>query len=153
MVNALEVPADMLIRRIAEKLKGEYSQVKPPQWAFYAKTGSHKEYPPKDNDWWYIRAASMLRKLYKAGQPIGIESLRTVYGGRKRRGSAPPHFRKGSGSIIREILQQLEAAGLVSKIPGKGRVLTSKGRSLLDTTAREIMQELVKVNPELSKYL
>ena len=39
------------------------------------------------------------------------------------------------------------------KVPGKGRTLTPAGRSLLDKTAREIMQELVKERPELAKYL
>jgi len=154
VVNALEVPADMLIKRVAEKLKREYgSYIKPPQWAYFAKTGVHKERPPSDPDWWYVRAASMLRKLYKSGEPIGIETFRVIYGGRQRRGSAPPHRRKGSGSVARKILQQLEDAGLVEKIPGRGRILSPRGRSLLDVTAREVMEELVKVKPELAKYL
>jgi small subunit ribosomal protein S19e len=153
VVNALEVPADLLIRRVAEKLRRDYSQVKPPQWAFFAKTGVFKEKPPRDPGWWHVRAASILRKLYKSGEPVGIETFRTIYGGRQRRGSAPPHRRKGSGSVVRRILQQLEEAGLVEKVPGRGRVLSSKGRSLLDITAREVMEELVKVRPELAKYL
>jgi len=151
MVNALEVPADRLIRRVAEKLK-EYDQVKPPTWAYYAKTGAHKEKPPENPDWWYVRAASMLRKLYKSGEPIGIESFRVIYGGRQNRGVAPEHFRKGSGSVVRKILQQLEAAGLVEKVPGKGRRLSPAGRSLLDKAAKEIMEELVKERPELEIY-
>ncbi len=151
MVNALEVPADMLIKRVAEKLK-QYEQIKPPAWAFFAKTGVHKEKPPEDPDWWYVRAASMLRKMYKSGEPIGIETFRTIYGGRQNRGVAPEHFRKGSGSVVRKILQQLEAAGLVVKVPGKGRTLSPAGRSLLDKTAKEIMEELVKERPELEIY-
>jgi SSU ribosomal protein S19E len=153
VVNALEVPADLLIERVAEKLRKSYSQIKPPQWAFLAKTGVSREKPPSDLNWWYIRAASILRKLYKSGEPVGIETFRVIYGGRQRRGSAPPHRRKGSGSVIRKILQQLEEAGLVEKAPGRGRVLSPRGRSLLDTTAREVMEELVKVRPELAKYL
>ena len=152
MVNALEVPADLLIKRVAEKLK-QYEQIKPPVWAYFAKTGVHKEKPPEDPDWWYIRAASMLRKMYKSGEPIGIETFRVIYGGRQNRGVAPEHFRKGSGSVVRKILQQLEAAGLVRKVPGKGRTLTPQGRSLLDKTAKEIMEELVKERPELGIYL
>ncbi len=153
MVNALEVPADLLIKRVAEKLKKDYPQIKPPVWAYFAKTGVHKERPPEDKDWWYIRAASMLRKMYKSGEPIGIETFRVIYGGRQNRGVAPEKFRKGSGSVVRKILQQLEQAGLVKKVPGKGRTLTPAGRSLLDRTAKEIMEELVKERPELAKYL
>lgn len=151
MVTALMVPADLLIKRVAEKLK-EYEEIKPPAWAYYAKTGVHKEKPPEDPDWWYIRAASMLRKMYKSGEPIGIETFRTIYGGRQNRGVAPERFRKGSGSVVRKILQQLEAAGLVVKVPGKGRTLSPQGRSLLDKTAKEIMEELVKERPELEIY-
>ena len=151
MVTALDVPADALIRRLAEKLK-EMDQVKPPTWAHFVKTGIHKEKPPEQSDWWYIRAASILRKLYKSSEPLGVETFRTIYGGRQNRGSAPEHFRKGSGSIPRKILQQLEAAGLVRKVPGKGRALTPQGRSLLDRTAREIMEELLEHRPELKRY-
>ncbi len=153
MVTALDVPADLLIKRVAEKLKKEYEQVKPPVWAYFAKTGVHKERPPQDPDWWYMRAASILRKLYKSGQPIGIERFRVIYGGRMNRGVAPERFAKASGAVIRKILQQLEAAGLVRKVPGKGRELTPQGRSLLDRAAKEIMQELVKEYPELERYL
>ncbi len=152
MVTALDVPADELIRRVARKLKEEYEQIRPPAWAFYAKTGSHKERPPEDPDWWYVRAASILRKLYKSREPIGIETFRVIYGGRKNRGVKPEHFRKAGGSVIRKILQQLEAAGLVAKVPGKGRVITPLGVSLLDRTAKEIASELVKRYPELSRY-
>ncbi len=153
MVTALEVPADLLIQRLAEKLKKEFPQVRPPVWAYYAKTGVFKEHPPQDVDWWYYRAASILRKLYKRGRPVGVERLRTAYGGRMNRGVAPEHFYKGSGAVIRKILQQLEKAGLVMKVRGKGRTLTPKGRSLLDNLAYEIMKELAEKNPELKKYL
>jgi len=94
----------------------------------------------------------MMRKMYKSGEPIGIETFRVIYGGRQNRGVAPEHFRKGSGSVVRKILQQLEEAGLVKKVPGKGRTLTPQGRSLLDKAAKEVMEELVKERPDLSIY-
>jgi small subunit ribosomal protein S19e len=152
VVTALEVPADLLIERLAEKLR-KMPQIRPPAWAYYAKTGVHKERPPENPDWWYYRAASLLRKLYKHGTPVGLERLRTAYGGRVNRGVAPEHFAKAGGSSIRKVLQQLERAGLVRRIRGKGRVLTDRGRSLLDNTAYEIMKELAEKNPELRKYL
>ena len=152
MVNALEVPADELIRRVAAKLK-RMEEIKPPAWAYFAKTGVHKEAPPTDVDWWYIRAASILRKLYKTRKPVGIERLRTVYGGRANLGSRPEHFRKAGGSSIRKILQQLQKAGLVQVTPRKGRVLTPAGVSLLDNTAYEILKELAEKQPELKVYL
>lgn len=153
MVTALEVPADKLIERLALYLKNRVSEVRPPPWAYMVKTGSHKERVPQDPNWWYYRAASILRKLYKSSEPIGIETFRTIYGGRKNYGAAPEHFVKSSGSIVRKILQQLEKANLVKKIPRKGRVLTPAGRALLDRLAFEILKELARENPELVKYL
>ena len=151
MVTVKDVPADRLIDALAKYIKANVPQVKPPPWALFVKTGSHRERVPDNPDWWYYRAASILRKLYLAEKPIGIETFRVIYGGLKRRGSAPPHFRKCGGSHIRLILQQLEKAGLVAKTP-KGRILTPKGRSLLDSIAYQIFLEVVKVIPELKKY-
>lgn len=153
MVTALEVPADRLIEKLARYLKENVPSVKPPKWAYFVKTGAHKERPPENPDWWYYRAASILRKLYKSGEPVGIETLKTVYGGRKRHGVSPKHFAKGSGSIVRKILQQLEREQLVKTIKGEGRVLTPQGHALLDRLAYEVMQELVAENPEMLKYL
>ncbi|MEM3171181.1 MAG: 40S ribosomal protein S19, partial [Candidatus Hadarchaeales archaeon] len=93
--------------------------------------------PPEQLDWWYIRGASLLRRLYLDG-PVGVSRLRVYYGGRKNRGSAPEHFRKGGGKIIRTLLQQLERAGLAEKKEREGRKLTKKGAELLERLAREI---------------
>lgn len=153
MPTAFEAPPDMLIEEVAKYLKEKVAEVKPPAWSLFVKTGPHKERVPADPDWWYYRAASILRKLYVRREPVGIESLRGAYGGRKNRGVAPEHYVKGSGSIVRRILQQLEAAGLVEKVPGKGRTLSPKGRSLLDKFASKIFRELAKNKPELQKYL
>jgi len=154
MVTALQVPADELIKRVAARLKESYGNIiKPPEWAVFVKTGTHKEYPPLQEDWWYIRAASMLRKMYKSGEPIGISTFSVIYGGKKRFGSSPPHFRRASRAIARNILKQLEAAGLVTRIPGSGRQLTPVAVSMLDNISREIFKELADRNPELKKYM
>ncbi len=152
MVTIKEVPADMFIKALANYLKERVPEVRPPPWALFVKTGPHKEKPPEDPDWWYFRAASILRKLYINGEPIGVGTFRTIYGGLQRRGVAPPHFKKAGGSHIRKILQQLERAGLVTKEGNKGRVLTPKGRKLLDKIAYEVFKEAVKYIPELRKY-
>lgn len=151
MVNAKFVPPQMLIDELAKYLKENVEEVKPPEWALYVKTGSHKERVPDDPDWWYKRCASLLRKIYLNG-PVGIERLRTVYGGRKNMGTVREHFRKAGGAIIRNALQQLEKAGLVEKTP-RGRILTNKGRSLVDKIAAQIFKKLAEENPELKKYI
>jgi len=154
LVNVFEVPADMLIKELAEHLKKHYGDIiRPPYWAYFVKTGPHKERPPTDPDWWYYRCASIMRKLYVRGRPVGVERLRRAYGGRKNYGVAPEHFVKASGSIIRVALQQLEKAGLVTKVERKGRALSPLGRSLLDRLSGKIMRELARHRPELRKYL
>ncbi|TDA28146.1 MAG: 30S ribosomal protein S19e [Archaeoglobi archaeon] len=142
-----DVPAELLISRVAEKLK---DAVSPPAWAKFVKTGVNRERAPEQKDWWYIRLASIFRRIYLDG-PVGIERLRTYYGGRKRRGVRPAHFRKGSGAIIRNALHQLEQLGFVKKT-SEGRVLTPAGRAYLDKIAQELKSELSKTIPELKKY-
>jgi small subunit ribosomal protein S19e len=93
----------------------------------------------------------MMRKLYLHG-PLGVTKFRKVYGGRKRMGVRPAHFRKAGGNIIRSILQQLEGAGLVDKADKRGRIVSPKGRSLLDALSHQIKSEMDRKNPELSVY-
>ena len=140
MVSVKEVPADTFIERLAKYIKDNIEEVRPPEWAYYVKTGPSRERPPDNPDWWYIRAASILRKLY-IHSPMSIKRLRSMYGGRKDRGVRPEHFYKSGGSNIRNILHQLESAGLIQKT-NRGRILTSKGRSLLDKLASEIKRGL-----------
>ncbi|MCX8172811.1 MAG: 30S ribosomal protein S19e [Archaeoglobaceae archaeon] len=146
-MSVYDVPAELLINRVAEKLK---DAVSPPEWAKFVKTGVNRERAPDQPDWWYIRLASIFRRIYIDG-PVGIERLRTFYGGKKRRGVRPAHFYKGSGAVIRNALHQLEQLGFVKKTP-RGRVLTSAGRAYLDKIAMEIKSEISKTIPELSKY-
>lgn len=134
-----QVPAEELIEALTDYIKKNVKTVRPPEWAYFVKTGVHAERPPTDPDWWYKRAASILRKLYVKG-PVGVSRLRSEYGGRKRRGVKPAHHYDGSANILRKVMQQLEEAGFVEKTP-KGRALTSKGRTLLNTIAREIAKE------------
>jgi small subunit ribosomal protein S19e len=134
MKSVYDVPADRLIKKAAEKLK-DIPEVKIPDWMEFAKSGAHRERPPEQGDFWHVRCAAMLRKLY-LNSPIGVSRMRREYGGRKHRGVKPERFRKGSGSVAREALQQLEKAGLVGHSK-KGRHITGKGKSFLDSAAKE----------------
>jgi len=151
MTTAYDVPAELLIDKLSEYLMENMRDVQPPIWAGYVKTGSHVERVPQNPDWWYLRTASMLRKLYMNG-PVGVSKLRKDYGGRKRRGVKPAHFAKAGGNIIRTILQQLEQAGLAQKDGIKGRIVSGKGRSLLDAMATQIKRDLDRTRPELQNY-
>ena len=151
MPTPYDVPAHLLIQRLALYLKDEVDQITPPPWASVVKTSSHAQRPPQNADWWFTRCASVLRKVYLKG-PIGIQRLRAEYGGRKDRGVRPEHTRKGSGTIVRKALQQLKEAKLVESLGNRGRIVTKQGRSLLDRLSTELKKELEKQLPELKKY-
>ena len=118
---------------LAEALK-KVPEFEVPEWVGFVKSGVSRERPPVDEDFWYVRAASILRQMYIKGV-VGVGKLRTRYGSRKDRGGRACKFRKASGKIIRVILQQAEAAGLVEKVTRRqfGRRLTQAGRDFLDS--------------------
>ena len=151
MPTVYDVPVDDLIKRVAEYLKENTVEVKVPLWSAFVKTGSHLEGLPQISDWWHIRSASILRKVYLEG-PIGVGKLRKEYGGRLRKGTIGEHKRIGGGKIIRDSLQQLEKAGLIKTVEKKGRVLTETGIALLDSLAGEVKKNIEKHIPELKKY-
>ena len=49
MTTYYDVPADLLIASLSEKLK-EYDKVSAPEWAAQVKTGTHRERPPVQED-------------------------------------------------------------------------------------------------------
>jgi small subunit ribosomal protein S19e len=146
-----DIPASVLIEKLAKHLKDEVDEIIPPVWSQFSKTGVHTQRPPTNPDWWFVRCASILRKIYVKG-PIGIELLRQKYGGRLDGGAKPEHASKGSGAIIRNAIQQLQKAGLVRPQKNEGRVVTSEGRQLLDRLSTELKKDLEKTVPELAKY-
>ncbi len=135
MATVYEVPSDKLIATLAEDLKTNI-KLKRPEWAVFVKTGTHRERQPDDLNWWWIRAASILRKVYING-PVGVQRLRTAYGDRKNRGVKPEEFRRAGGKIIRVILKEFDNLGFTEK-SGSGRIITKKGQSHLDKISSEI---------------
>lgn len=146
-----DVPASEFIDRLAKYLRENVDEVQPLPWASFAKTGTHVEKQPQNPNWWYTRSASILRKVYIHG-PIGLENLRSDYGGRKNNGVHKNHACKAGGSGIRKSLQQLETAGLVQIAKPQGRIVTPKGRKLMQEVASDLSKELYKSVPELKKY-
>lgn len=150
MTTVYDVPAPKLIDEAAKRLQ-EVKEITAPEWSLFAKTGIHTEKPPVQDDWWHTRVAAVLRKVYTEG-PIGTETLRAHFGGFRDRGNRPNKAAKGSGSIAREALQQLEAAGLVQTVQAKGRIVTAKGRGLMDNAAHAVRGAVQKDLPALAKY-
>jgi len=124
--------------KLAQALK-EIPEFEEPEWAMLVKSGSAKERPIDDSDFWHKRSASILKQIYKKNI-VGVNRLRTKYGSKKNRGYAPEKFKKAGGKIIRTILQQSDKAGfteIAKVIKGvrkrkPGRQLTQKGREFLE---------------------
>ncbi|MCK5025028.1 MAG: 30S ribosomal protein S19e, partial [Nanoarchaeota archaeon] len=153
MATMFDVPQQELVEGVKEELKHS-KEIQPPSWAVFVKTGASRERVPSQDDWWYMRAASVLRLIALRG-PIGVSKLRVKYGGKKNRGVKPARFRIASGNILRKILQQLEKAGLAKQAEAgvhKGRVITPAGQKLLDKAATGIAKlkpkAEVKAKPE-----
>ena len=121
MPTVYDAPADELIAAVAERL-AEREAVEPPEWASVAKTGAGRELPPEQEDFWYRRAASLLRKVSVDG-PVGVGALRTEYGGTKE------------GSTRYRVAPTRR---------------TADGQSLLDETAGDVLEELDR--PDLERY-
>ena len=127
------IPAQKYNELLAQALS-KMPEFAMPEWAIYVKTSVSKTRPPINNQWWHIRAASILRQIYLNGI-VGVQRLRVKYGSRKNRGAKPETFMKASGKAIRVILQQAEKAGFLEKVKeGRrfGRRLTKSGKDLLE---------------------
>ena len=130
-----DVPAQEFVIALAQYFRST-GKMEVPTWVDIVKTASYKELAPYDPDWFYIRAASMARKLYVSGN-MGVGAFRKNYGGAKNAGVCRHHHSIGSGSVARAVLKQLEAVGVVEKGP-KGRRITPSGQRDLDRIAGRV---------------
>lgn len=150
MATIYDVPADALIQEAADRLA---DRIEEPDWVEFAKAGEANEMPPEQEDFYFVRAASLLRKVTDTG-PIGVERLATEYGGKKRGSNrymvAPGTHAAGSKKLVRKPLQQLEEEGLVETAQGEGRRVTGDGQAFLDEIATDLIDELDR--PELERY-
>ena len=163
MTTFYDIPADMLIPALADKLS-ELKDIEQPEWSDYVKTGADRERPPTQANWWSVRAASILRKVARQG-PVGITSLAQDYSGSVNNGSSPNTPGVASRHVIRTAMQQLESAGLVELVPTKeiessdgkqqlssGRKITAAGQKLLDEAAHSCRDAANEMYPGLAKY-
>jgi len=132
-----DVSPHEFVRAYAAHLKRS-GKIELPHWTDLVKTATFKELAPYDPDWYYVRAASMARKIYLR-HGIGVGAFRKIYGGSQRNGARPPHFCKSSGSIARHILQQLEKMSIIEMDPNGGRRITSSGQRDLDQVAGRVV--------------
>jgi len=137
-ITVKDVSSQEFIAAYAKYLK-KSGKVELPKWADIVKTAAFKELAPYDPDWYYIRAASIARRIYLRGG-VGVGAFRKVYGGSKHNGSRPSHFSYASGSIIRHILKQLEQLKVIEKDPKGGRRISQTGQRDLDRIAGQVVK-------------
>merc|ERR1719179_121476 len=101
-------------------------KLKVPEWVDIVKTNPGKELAPYDEDWYFIRCASIARHIY-IRSPVGVSTISKLY-----------HWLRGAGGLARKALQSLEALKVVEKDQNGGRRLTSQGRRDLDRIAAQI---------------
>merc|ERR1712167_87249 len=138
-VTVKDVPADEFIKACADFLKRQ-PKFDVPKYHDIVKTGTFKELAPYDEDWFYIRAASVARKVYLR-KGTGVGALKKWYGGSSgtHRGTRKAHFTTASGAIIRKSMYELEKLEMMEKTGDKGREITSKGRAEMDRIAGNIV--------------
>jgi small subunit ribosomal protein S19e len=142
-VTVKDVPSHDFVKALAEWLK-KSGKIKLPDYVDYAKTAKHKELAPYDRDWYYVRAASVVRHIYLR-RGVGVGGLQKVYGGRKRRGTRPGKYVLASASVHRHVLQQLEKMKLIEQDDENGgRRITSKGQKDLDQIAGQVISDKKK---------
>lgn len=140
-VSLRDVSAAAFIRAFAAHLKKQ-GKLEQPKWVEIVKTGSGRELNPMDPDWFFVRTASIIRKVYlRPG--VGMGALRRLYGGSKRNGTFRNSYADGSGSVIRQALIQLQKLGLVEVIEdgSGGRRITSEGQRMCDQISGQVVND------------
>ena len=133
-----DVPAQQFVSELAAHFK-KSQKLELPDWHDLIKTGTYKQLCPQDPDWYYIRAAAVVRKIYLRGG-IGVGAFSKLYGGSVNNGAAPSHHGVAARGLHRHILQQLQNISLVNKKKDKkGRYITKEGQRELDTIAAQIV--------------
>ncbi|XP_058128727.1 small ribosomal subunit protein eS19A [Anopheles ziemanni] len=138
-ITVKDVDQDKVVEGVALFLK-KSGKLKVPEYIDLIKTAKYKELAPSDPDWFYVRCASILRRLYHQS-PAGVGAICRIYGGRQRHGVRPSHFCCSDGSTTRKAVQALEAIKLIEKHADGGRRLTSAGQRDLDRIAAQIVSK------------
>ena len=109
----------------------------------YSPNNSAKGLAPLDDDWLYIRVASLARKIYIRPR-AGVRLLTHLYGSAQHTGHSLPHHVNAGGKIIRWGLQQLEKLKVIKKdkkgdeLKINSRIVSKEGTKDLNRIATEV---------------
>merc|ERR1711904_24615 len=157
-VTLKDVPANDFIAAYADFLK-RTNKIELPKWVDLVKTGHYHELTPYDEDWFYTRAAAIMRKIYVKPN-VGVGRLANKFGAKERNGSVRKHHAKDSKAVIRACLKALEKAKLMTRYtdpkrtdfaedsmpdlePIKARrVVSDNGKKTINNIAKEVYERL-----------
>ncbi len=139
-----DVSANDFIAAYALYLK-KNDKIQQAKWTEFVKTSTAKELAPVSEDWLYIRAAAVARRVYLTGHK-GVTQLSHMMGGNKRWGTRRNKHSSCGSKIIRFCLQELERIGVVKKdkkhdLKKKSRVISSQGQADLNQIATQVAQK------------
>ncbi|KAH0570961.1 Ribosomal protein S19 [Spironucleus salmonicida] len=134
-MSVYDVDYRVFISSLAQKLKSD-NKLQQPAWTHFVKTSVSRQIAPEEQNWYYVRAAAILRRIYCQG-PLGITDLKVAFGNEKQSCVIPSHFTKASGKIIRIICQDLAKMNII-KTTKEGRTLTDNGKKTLDQFAAQL---------------
>ena len=101
VLTVLDVPSNKFINQLASFLK-EKNIIKIPKYAPLVKSSRANDCEPINPDYFYYKAAAIVRKLYiTKSKNIGVGSLRVMFSKKERRGSQPPKTFRVGGKIIK----------------------------------------------------
>ena len=96
-VSVKDVDQQKFVTAFAAFLK-KSGKMPVPEWVDLVKTAIAKELAPYDEDWFYIRTASVARHIY-IRSPVGVATVQKIYGGDKRIILNPNQPRVGGGCL------------------------------------------------------
>ena len=132
-----DVKAFRWIKVMAKHLKQE-GKLFVPNCTEYIKTSHGRERAPQNLDWYYIRCAAVLRRVYiRPG--VGLGGLSKKFSNKKNRGSRPEIYCKAAKGPLHWCCKSLEGLKLIVKGKESGRVLTKEGRKRCDTIASNVL--------------
>ena len=120
--------------------------ITPPHYNNLVKCSYSNELAPLDPNWFYVKAAAVVRKIYiTKSKTLGVGSLKSMFNKKHRRGVNCSVTSRHSGKILRDIIGQLKKIGYVENY------VSSEGASLGLLVTRLGKAQLDKISASLKK--
>jgi len=143
-ITVKDINSHLFVKAYAAHLKQSGKMISPKY--IDRRKASAKQCSINENDWYYIKAASVARHFYLRSN-VGIGGLCKSNSTLSRHSIRTPSSSNtynpatASGNTIHKIIQSFEEMGIIEKDYCGGRRLSQKGRKSLDSVAIKVYQE------------